>query len=130
MSIEADHVRPDRWTAVKRGFRQRCPVCGRGVLFRAYLKLAEKCACCGDRLGEIRADDGPAWATILVVGHLMVPFFLIAVRADAPNWIYFGVLGPAVVVLTAILLPRMKGVFAALLWSLDLRDGAPGAGAD
>jgi uncharacterized protein (DUF983 family) len=76
-------------------------------------------------LGDIRADDGPAWATILVVGHLMVPFFLIAVRADAPSWVIFGVLVPATIALTAILLPRLKGVFAAVLWSLDMRSGGP-----
>jgi hypothetical protein len=26
-----------------------------------------------------------------------------------------------------ILLPRFKGVFAALLWSLNMNDGVPGA---
>jgi uncharacterized protein (DUF983 family) len=76
-------------------------------------------------LGDIRADDGPAWATILVVGHLVVPFFLVAVRADAPGWVTFGMMVPATVVLTAVLLPRLKGVFASILWSLDMRGGAP-----
>jgi uncharacterized protein (DUF983 family) len=76
-------------------------------------------------LGDIRADDGPAWATILVVGHLTVPFFLVAVRADAPAWVIFGVLMPATIVLTAILLPRLKGIFASVLWSLDMRSGGP-----
>ena len=44
-------------------------------------------------------------------------------RADAPDWIIFGVLVPATIVLTGVLLPRVKGVFAALLWSLDMRSG-------
>ena len=30
------------------------------------------------------------------------------------------------VALTAILLPRLKGVFASILWSLDMRSGSPG----
>jgi|SRR5579862_3738375 len=123
-------LKPDRWTAVMRGFRQRCPQCGRGALFRSYLKLRERCASCGEKLGYIRADDGPAWATILVVGHLTVPFMIVAVRADAPNWIYFGIFGPAIILLTIILLQRFKGVFTALLWSLDLDSGAPSAGPD
>lgn len=76
-------------------------------------------------LGDIRADDGPAWATILVVGHLTVPFFLIAARADAPAWVAYGLLVPATIALAAILLPRLKGVFASVLWSLDMRSGAP-----
>lgn len=123
--VDAPAARPDRLRAMTRGFRLRCPLCGRGALFRSYLKLSDRCANCGEVLGDIRADDGPAWATILVAGHVMVPFFLIAVRADAPNWVLFGVLMPATVVLIAVLLPRIKGVFAALLWSLNMRSGGP-----
>jgi uncharacterized protein (DUF983 family) len=122
---EASCARPDKWTAVKRGFCLHCPSCGQGALFRSYLKLSDHCSNCGEALGDIRADDGPAWATILVVGHIMVPFFLLAVRAAAPDWIIFGVLVPATIVLTGVLLPRLKGVFAALLWSLDMRSGSP-----
>jgi len=125
MSAVSERVRPDRWTAVARGFRGRCPQCGEGALFRSYLKLSEHCGRCGEVLGDIRADDGPAWATILVVGHLTVPFFLIAVREDAPSWVIFAVLVPATVALTAVLLPRLKGVFASVLWLLDMRSGGP-----
>jgi uncharacterized protein (DUF983 family) len=107
-----------------RGLLHRCPRCGQGRLFRSYLKLSEQCASCGEVLGGLRADDGPAWATILVVGHLMVPFFLIAVRADAPNWVLFAVLLPATFLLTAGLLPRFKGVFAAILWSMQSQRAA------
>ena len=119
-------TRPDRWSAILRGVRRRCPNCGNGALFRSYLKLSEYCESCGERLGHIRADDGPAWATILLTGHISVPFYLVAVRADAPAWLIFGVMVPSTVVLTAVLLSRVKGVFAALLWSLDMPEGAPG----
>ena len=125
MVAEASSARPERWAAVKRGFCLHCPSCGRGVLFRSYLKLSDRCTNCGEVLGDIRADDGPAWATILVVGHMMVPFFLVAVREDAPAWVMFGLLLPATIALTVALLPRLKGVFAALLWSLDMRSGGP-----
>jgi len=107
------------------------PVCTR-IDSSAHLPHAAKpkvflhCEYCGEALGDIRADDGPAWATILVVvGHLTVPFFLIAARADASAWIIFGVLVPATVALTAILLQRLKGVFVSVLWSLNMRSGAP-----
>ncbi|HVA14577.1 MAG TPA: DUF983 domain-containing protein [Stellaceae bacterium] len=127
MNLETTPIRPDLWTAIKRGLRGRCPVCGQGALFRSYLKLSDRCAHCGENLGEIRADDGPAWATILIVGHLTVPFLIIAARSNAPEWVYFAVLFPFIIGMTLALLPRVKGVFVALLWSFDLRSGVPTA---
>ncbi|MFN5521571.1 MAG: hypothetical protein ACK5AT_04560, partial [Bradyrhizobium sp.] len=37
----------DVWTAMKRGLRGRCPRCGEGRLFRAFLKVADACDRCG-----------------------------------------------------------------------------------
>ena len=125
MSIVCENPaeRPDLWTAIKRGLAQRCPICGQGKLFRSYLKLSDRCSSCGAALSELRADDGPAWATILVVGHLIVPFFILTVRSNAPDWVYYAVLFPLTIVLTLGLLPRMKGVFVALLYSFDVKTG-------
>ena len=37
----------DLWAAMKRGFRSRCPRCGQGKLFRAFLKVDDHCQVCG-----------------------------------------------------------------------------------
>jgi uncharacterized protein (DUF983 family) len=37
----------DLWTALKRGLRGRCPRCGKGKLFRAFLKVDDHCSVCG-----------------------------------------------------------------------------------
>ncbi|HEY1505122.1 MAG TPA: DUF983 domain-containing protein [Stellaceae bacterium] len=126
-NLEASAPRPDLWTAIKRGLAQRCPVCGEGKLFRSYLKLSDRCSGCGAKLSELRADDGPAWATILIVGHLIVPFFIVTVRSNAPEWIYYAVLFPLTIALTLLLLPRSKGVFVALLYAFDVKTGVPEA---
>jgi uncharacterized protein (DUF983 family) len=115
--------RSNLWIAIKRGLRERCPVCGEGALYRSYLKLSEHCAHCGAPLAELRADDGPAWATILIVGHLIVPFFILTARSNAPDWVYYAILFPVTIAMTLALLPRVKGVFVGLLWSLDIRSG-------
>lgn len=112
-------------TAIKRGIAERCPVCGEGKLFRAYLKFSERCSHCGAPLGTIRADDGPAWATILLVGHLIVPFFILAIYDSIPEWVCFAILIPLTFGLTLFLLPRVKGLFAAVLWSLGMPTGVP-----
>jgi uncharacterized protein (DUF983 family) len=125
--IEAAATRPDIWTAIKRGLAQRCPICGEGKLFRSYLKLSDRCSCCGTNLSELRADDGPAWATILIVGHLIVPFFIVTARSGAPDWVYYAVLFPITIGMTLALLPLSKGVFVALLYSFDVTTGVPAA---
>ena len=89
------------------------------------LQLRPCCECCGAALGELRADDGPAWATILIVGHLIVPFLILTVRSNAPDWIYYAVLFPITIAMTLTLLPRIKGVFVALLYSFDVKTGVP-----
>lgn len=104
-------------TAVKRGLALRCPSCGRGRLFAGYLRQADACSACGLRTGLIRADDGPAWATILLVGHLISPmFFLFATRHETP-WLPFVAIASLVMVLSLLLLPRMKGLFIGLIWA-------------
>ena len=40
-----------------RGFRSRCPCCGKGLLFNRFLKVVERCPNCGEELFHHRADD-------------------------------------------------------------------------
>ena len=105
---------------MKLGMKKKCPKCGDAPLFRAYLKQVEECANCGHDWGSVRADDGPAWATMLVVGHLLAPFFhYLIFKADIPPWAPALILCLLAIVMCLYLLPRMKGLFIALIWSTD-----------
>ena len=42
-----------------------------GAPFRGYLKLANACIVCGEELNHARADDAPAYLTMLIVCHLV-----------------------------------------------------------
>src|SRR6202035_1351964 len=64
------------WTALKRGLRGRCPRCGEGKLFRAFLKVDDHCSVCDLDYTPHRADDLPAYLVIVIVGHLVVPAIL------------------------------------------------------
>lgn len=108
----------DTWLAIRRGLRLRCPACGRGKLLRGYLSPAVACTACGEPTGEVRADDAPAWATILLVGHLVSPaFFLFATQDAGASWMAFILIASLVVGLTLVLLPRMKGLFVGVIWA-------------
>lgn len=98
-----------------RGWRGRCPRCGEGGLFRAYLKVREECPVCAQSFRGLRADDGPAYVTILIAGHLAVPLIYFGAEWDSP---LLAVLSVSAVVLAGslVLLPRVKGAFLGVLW--------------
>jgi uncharacterized protein (DUF983 family) len=107
--------------AARRGALYRCPNCGEGHLFRSYLKQVDVCAHCGEKLGYIRADDGPTWLTLLIVGHVVVALALVAVAST--NWStgFSVVLFSAVaVVMSLALLPSAKGIFIGIIWAQKL----------
>ena len=69
VSVASDRpLRP----ALRRGLMGKCPRCGEGNMFRAYLKVADACPVCGEELIHQRADDAPAYLTILLVGHFTI----------------------------------------------------------
>ena len=104
--------------AMRRGAMRRCPACGEGPLFRGYLTVRDHCPACGEALHHQRADDGPAYLTILVVSHLLTPLLLIVFLAWRPGVaaMLTGFLGAAVVMSLA-LLPVVKGALVGLQWA-------------
>ncbi len=119
MSTHADiHTERDLWPALWRGFRKKCPNCGAGPLLKSYLKLHPSCAVCKEDLSHARADDGPAYLTILIVGHLMAPLLLVAFEMFRPEpLMLFTIFAIGCVALSLYLLPRLKGVVVAFQWA-------------
>ena len=112
-----DDDRPMR-PAMLRGWRRRCPNCGKGAMFAGYLKVRDSCAACGEDLHHHRADDGPAYLTILIVGHLMAPLIMWAFVKFRPDPLVLStVFAVGCVGLSLYLLPRLKGVVVAIQWA-------------
>ena len=100
-----------------RGIQKRCPQCGVGAVLTGYLKPASSCSHCGEDFSHISADDGPAWLTLLIVGHAIVPLMLVFGRDNAiPAW--FSITSLTLITLFGVyfVLPRAKGAFIALIW--------------
>jgi len=104
--------------ALLRGWRRRCPNCGGGPMMTSYLKVRNTCASCGEELHHHRADDMPAWATILIIGHLLV-FGLLEVESNfaPPMWVHWAIWPAMTLGLTLWLLPRIKGMIVAFQWA-------------
>lgn len=108
------------------GLRCRCPRCGRGRLFRGYLKLAPACSACNLDYGFADSGDGPAVFVIFAVAPLIV---ILALIVDATftiqPWMHLVLWIPATIVLCLGLLPPFKGVLINLQYRHDAREGRP-----
>lgn len=105
-----------------RGARERCPACGEGPLFYRYLKVSSECGRCGHDLDQYPSDDGPAYFTILLMGHVVVlPLLLFDFIWKAPAAVVVPVVLVPLAALTLLALPRVKGAVIGLLYSLRVR---------
>ena len=111
----------DVWTAMKRGFRGRCPRCGEGKLFRAFLKVDDHCSVCGLDYTPHRADDLPAYLVIVIVGHIVVPLALmIETNYSPPVALQLAIYLPATLIASLLLLQPVKGAVVAVQWALRM----------
>lgn len=108
-------------TSLMRGWRRRCPNCGAGPMMDSYLQVRETCPICGEDLHHHKADDGPAYLTILIVGHLMAPILLWYFTTFRPEPLQIvAVFSVGTVALSLYLLPRLKGAIVAYQWAKRL----------
>jgi uncharacterized protein (DUF983 family) len=111
----------DVWTAMKRGFRGRCPRCGEGKLFRAFLKVDNNCSVCKLDFTPHRADDLPAYLVIVIVGHLLVPVILWVETNYSPAvWLQLSIYLPFTFIASLLLLQPVKGAVVGMQWALRM----------
>lgn len=104
--------------ALIRGWRCRCPNCGSGPMLKGYLKVRDTCPVCGLDLTPQRADDGPAYLAILIVGHIMAPLMLYIYTEFRPDpWVMATAFSVGCVALSLYMLPRLKGALVAFQWA-------------
>lgn len=117
---EADDgaARRPLWRGLRLGFSRRCPDCGRGAIFRGYLKVRPQCESCGLDLAQFRADDAPPYFTMLIVLHIIGPAMLwLEQLAQPPEWLLYAIWLPLALALTLFLLPRVKGAVISVQWA-------------
>jgi uncharacterized protein (DUF983 family) len=112
----SEHTAITLKTAAGRALLGHCPCCGQGKLMRSYLKQVENCAVCGESFGEIRADDAAPWLTIILVGHVFLPFAFMVDVDWMPVWAAMAMWAACFALLALAILPRAKALFIAVLW--------------
>ncbi|OAM77392.1 DUF983 domain-containing protein [Devosia elaeis] len=117
--------------AMWRGTLCRCPHCGQGKMFRAYLKVADACNVCGEELNHHRADDFPPYIAITIVGHIIIFLMLhmdMAYRVEPITYIWTMV--PLAIVMPLAILPSIKGSIVGLQWANRMYGFGPSRSAD
>ncbi|HEX2800665.1 MAG TPA: DUF983 domain-containing protein [Phenylobacterium sp.] len=118
----AEIIHPFR-RSVFRGSTGRCPACGKGPLFWRYLKVNGRCEVCDQDLARYPADDGPAYLTILLVGHLIVAPLLVFPIIWRSNPVYsLPLILIPLAAFTLALLPRIKGGWIGMMYALGVKD--------
>jgi uncharacterized protein (DUF983 family) len=114
---EAEVKRP-LGQSIKRGLLGRCPHCGEGKLFRAFVKPVDNCAVCSEDYTHQRADDLPAYLVVLIVGHITVGGFMATeMTTDWPGWMHLAIWVPLTIILALVLLQPFKGAVIGLQWA-------------
>ena len=107
--------------AIWRGFTAKCPNCGRGHLFRKFLRVADHCEVCGEDFTPQRADDFPAYLVIIVVGHTVVPALLfVEITYAPPAWLQLAIWLPVTLFGALALLQPTKGAIVGLQWQTGM----------
>jgi uncharacterized protein (DUF983 family) len=111
----------DLWSGLKRGLRGRCPRCGEGKLFRAFLKVDDHCSACGQDFTAHRADDLPAYLVIVIVGHIVVPAVLwIETNYSPAIPLQLAIYLPFTLIASLLLLQPVKGAVVGMQWALRM----------
>jgi uncharacterized protein (DUF983 family) len=104
--------------AMWRGTLCRCPHCGQGKLFRAYLKVVDQCEVCGEEFTHHRADDFPPYIAITIVGHIIIFLMLhLDMTYHIQPITYMVSMIPLAIVLPLAMLPSIKGAIVGLQWA-------------
>ncbi|CAN7279642.1 MULTISPECIES: DUF983 domain-containing protein [unclassified Devosia] len=104
--------------AMWRGTLCKCPHCGKGKMFRAYLKVADQCDVCGEELKHHRADDFPPYIAITIVGHIIIFLMLhMDMTYHVQPITYVITMIPLAIVLPLAILPSTKGSIVGLQWA-------------
>ena len=101
----------------------RCPVCGKGKLFKSFLKVAAACSNCDTQFKAADTGDGPVVFVLLIAGFVTCFGMLYAfLTYNWPAWVHLVVWPLVAVVLSLGLMQPLKGLMVASQLKNRVRD--------
>lgn len=101
---------PKLRTLLWRGLRRRCPQCDRGLIFKGWIKMHDRCSSCGL---QYLPDQGDLWAYLVAVDRALFIFPLIVMiyfRLYVQDIRWFYLVAGVLLVLFVGTLPQRNGM--------------------
>ena len=98
----------------KSGLKGICPRCGKGRMFKSWLKLTDCCETCGLDYRFAAPDDGPAVVSLCVVALPLIFFVVwLEVAHSPPVWVHLLTSFPLMIAGCVLPLRPIKGWLVA-----------------
>lgn len=102
-----------RWI-MKSGVKRVCPRCGKGRMFRSWLKVVDRCEVCGLDYRFAAPDDGPAFFSLCIFALFPIAFLVwLEAAFDPPAWVHLVSSLPLLLLCTLLPLRPVKGWLVA-----------------
>lgn len=109
-AVSNDKLRWILWS----GWHGRCPECGKGHMFKSWLKLADRCETCGLSFQFASPDDGPAFFSQMIIAFPLVFVIVwLQIAYEPPIWVHLVVSIPVMVIGCLLPLRPIKGWLVA-----------------
>jgi uncharacterized protein (DUF983 family) len=96
------------------GWKGLCPRCGKGRMFKSWLKIVDRCNVCGLDYRFAAPDDGPAFFVLcIVLLPLVFVVVWIQVAFEPPWWIHLFTSIPVIIAGSLYPLRPIKGWLVA-----------------
>jgi uncharacterized protein (DUF983 family) len=96
------------------GWKGLCPRCGKGRMFKSWLKIVDRCDHCGLDYRFAAPDDGPAFFSLCIIALPLIAFVVwLQVKYDPPLWVHLVTSVPIMVLGTLLPLRPIKGWLVA-----------------
>ena len=120
-----DDTGPGLSTLLKRGLKRRCPVCGKGALFRRFARLRQTCPACG---WVLERDPGAMTGSMYLMS-VVSQFFAVGLwlllwwLTDWSTGFMVAIALPVIAVFSLAALPFTQGLWVAVEYYTDLASG-------
>lgn len=112
MSAQTEREKFD-WI-VKAGWKGLCPRCGKGAMFRSWLKIQDNCPECDLSYRFATPDDGPAFFSLCVIAlPLIFAIVWFEVAVQPPVWVHLITSVPFMAIGCLLPLRPIKGWLVA-----------------